>query len=355
MIRIRHVDDETPRHAGDARRLDPITRAPTEAPPIRMRDVLLVPWSDAQGDERQFQPVRERPVELGRDLVLVRFDADEVELLVNACLPRGHYFVAQMQDPFLYGFERELDPANYRDRFAWDSDGAIKVALQLSRLVVDNGYSTEFAARVVDHEDGQKQVVPHVMHLFRFMPTYRLREDRDWLTEEEATELRDLIDAYWASMDDLPVRVARALSLSEGVVHTGVLERALVLLMMGVEALLNTNKERVVKQLTTRMPLVAGEVGVAGISRRYSRRMYDDRSHPAHGQELKLPAVTANSQDDDAPAAFDADYFAKVARLQDLLRAIVRRAISDPEFADVFRSDNAIRARWPVLVDGVAY
>jgi hypothetical protein len=46
---------------------------------------------------------------------------------------------------------------------------------------------------------------------------------------------------------------------------------------------------------------------------------------------------------------------AKVAKLQDLLRAIVRRAIEDPAFADVFRSGATIRARWPVVVDGIAY
>ena len=124
--------------------------------------------------------------------------------------------------------------------------------------------------------------------------------------------------------------------------------------MMGIEALLNTNKDKVVKQITTRMPLVAAEVGIAGVSGTYARRMYSDRSHPAHGQELNLPPATASGQEDDPPAAID-PYFGKVARLQDLLRAIVRRAIDDLEFADVFRSNAAIRARWPVVADEVEY
>src|SRR5919201_5542055 len=106
-------------------------------------------------------------------------------------------------------------------------------------------------------------------------------------------------------MDDLPTRVARALSLSEGFVHSGVLERPLVLLMMGVEALLNTHKDKVSKPITTRLPLAAAEVGVSGISRRYATRIYADRSHPAHGQELKLRAATASGEEDDAPAGID--------------------------------------------------
>ena len=54
-MRTRLVTPVTPR------RLDPITKAPTTAPAVRMRDLLLVPWSDAEGDDR-------RPVNLRRIL-----------------------------------------------------------------------------------------------------------------------------------------------------------------------------------------------------------------------------------------------------------------------------------------------
>jgi len=42
--RISHVDDETPRHSGDAQQLDPIRKAPTDAAAVRMRDLLLIPF-----------------------------------------------------------------------------------------------------------------------------------------------------------------------------------------------------------------------------------------------------------------------------------------------------------------------
>jgi hypothetical protein len=38
----------------------------------------------------------------------------------------------------------------------------------------------------------------------------------------------------------------------------------------------------------------------------------------------------------------------EVARLQELLRAAVRRCIEDDGFREVFTDDDAIRERWPV-------
>lgn len=59
------------------------------------------------------------------------------------------------------------------NHFNWDADGVIITALQLSRVVRDNGYSPEFAARIVEREDGQKQVISQGQHYFSFLPTYR--------------------------------------------------------------------------------------------------------------------------------------------------------------------------------------
>jgi hypothetical protein len=353
--RVHHVDNPTPRHAGDAARLDAITRAPTDAPVVRIRDILLVCWSDADGDEREFPPVTD-PVPLGRDLCLVRLDNDEAQLVVSACLPRGHYFVPTWQSPFLYAFEREINVAGYdTDRFSWDTDGTIKTALQLSRLVVDHGYSTEFAARIVDHADAHQQIVPHFIHLLRFTPTYRLRRDRDWFTDGDAHALARLLAAYWATMEALPPRVHRAISVGESVVHSGTVERSLVLLMMGLEPLLNTHDEKVAKQITTRIPLLAHDVGVPNVSKTFASQMYDERSRPAHGQELSLQAWTANTEEGNGSSEVSPAYLEKLGRLQDILRAATRKAIEDPEFAAVFQEEHTIRTRWPVTVDGVHY
>jgi hypothetical protein len=348
MPRIRNLDDPDELQAANAAELDWVGRAPTAAPASRVRDVLLIPTSTAEGDWDAHPPVGSPPVDLGRGLNMTELDHDEAELVMNACTPRGHYFFAVRQFGGLYAFVLDVDLDIYEQHhFNWDVDGAIITALQLSRVLRDNGHSPEFAARIVEHEDGQKQVIPQGQHYFSFLPTFRLRDDRDWLTAAEAQELRSLLDAYWTNMNTLPRQLARAISLSEGAVHQSTLERALVTLFMGLEALLNTGKHQVTKQITKRMPLLADDVGVAGVSRTFARAMYADRSSPAHGQELALPPASRTGQAT-RTSDIDPNYLAKVARVQDLLRTATRRGIEDPAFAATFADVSSIRARWPV-------
>ena len=39
-------------------------------------------------------------------------------------------------------------------------EALISDALAMSRLILDNGYSTEYAARIFDYSDGEQQVMP---------------------------------------------------------------------------------------------------------------------------------------------------------------------------------------------------
>jgi hypothetical protein len=168
-----------------------------------------------------------------------------------------------------------------------------------------------------------------------FLPVYRLRNDRDWLTEDEAHALRDLLDAYLTRRGDLPDRVHRAISLSEGVVHNRVIEGALNLVVIGLESLLNTNRVQVRRQMMTRIPLLAAEVGVDGVDEAFADQMYDHRSRAAHGAQVPLPPAAPEQAF--GGGQIDAAYLAKVALLQDVLRATTRKAIEDPAFAGGLR------------------
>jgi hypothetical protein len=127
-------------HHGDAADLPFMGGAPTDAPVERVRDVLLVPTSQAEGDYGTHPPAGAPPVDLRRDLVLTQFDQDEADLIMNACMPRGHYFIAIRQYMCLYAFVRTLDAAVAAgpNAYAWDEDNAIFIAMLLSRLVRDN-------------------------------------------------------------------------------------------------------------------------------------------------------------------------------------------------------------------------
>lgn len=349
--RIRNIDDPDELSAGSAEGLEWIGRAPTTSEVVRVRDLLLIPTPASDGDWETHPPVEET-VDLGRNLSLTAVEHDVGQLVMNACTPRGHYFFPVRQFSALYAFSLEVDLETYRrDHFHFDNEGVLITALQLSRLIRDNGYTMEYVARVVDYADGQRQVVPHGQHYFAYLAAYRVREDRDWLTTGEAEELRGLLDAYWANMDALPQQVTLAISLSEGVVHQTTRERGLVVLFMGLEALLNTGRHQVTKQITKRMVMLGQELGFDGISRRFATEMYAARSSPAHGQELRLRATTSAKQEPRQrrwTTDLESDYLAKFARIQDLLRAATRRAIEDPEFAAVFTDIDSIRRRFPV-------
>lgn len=83
-------------------------------------------------------------IDLGRGITIEDLDRDTVALVMNACTPRGHYFLPVRQFGQRYSFVKEVSLDELDERhYAWDTDGTLDDALTLSRLVRDNGYSTE--------------------------------------------------------------------------------------------------------------------------------------------------------------------------------------------------------------------
>lgn len=146
----------------------------TEAPITGVRDVLICandPSYDLpEGEYLRHPPIgslcllREEgsspPVDLGRGVRIDRLSPEEEELVMNACTPRGHYFSPIRQFGQTYSMIRDVNLAEHEEHpFRWDHEGVIWDALSLSRLVRDNGHSTQYAARIIDHEDGMQTVV----------------------------------------------------------------------------------------------------------------------------------------------------------------------------------------------------
>jgi hypothetical protein len=270
-----------PRHTGDAKNLpDFMARAPTEAAVLAIRDVLVVPTTVVEGDyaREEDQPAGDPAVEIANDLTLEHLPREDSELVMNACTQRGHYFLGVRQFGERYSFVRRVDPAVYEGErsFGWDDGNMIWFAMVLSRLVRDNGHSFEFAARIVDHEDGMQQVIP-VTPLVTGV-TYRLRRDRDWLTASEAVELRQLFADNWAVKDALPWKVIQAINLSEDAVHLRILQRALLLITVALDGLVHSHRRNLKKQFCERLPQLADEVGVEGIDEEFASELWDRRS-----------------------------------------------------------------------------
>lgn len=329
---------EAARHPADARDLDPVALPPGAGPRKRVFDALLVTTGGA-GSFDEFvahPPVGETAFVLGRDLVITKLGHDLEELIFNACQLRGHFFFGARQYGCRYVFVREY-PVDEEDRTRWDPDNVIYEAVALSRLVHDNDHLTEYAARVVEYEGGDCSVLPFDLQASRY--TFRTGEDRDWLDTDDAQALAALLKTYWAERDGFPRRVTDALWQAEHLVQERYLDVVLPGLVAALEGLVSSSTEQVTRQFTTRVPMLAAELGIEGVSRSFCRQMYEARSQGAHGSPINL--FTASRQDEGVE---------KVARLLTVLRATIRRAIEDPAFRAAFEDDASVRARWPLRV-----
>jgi hypothetical protein len=350
-----------PRHPGDAKDLpSSISKAPTDAQVVAVRDVILIPTTYVEDDSEHEVPAGDEPLGIADETTIERISHADAELILNACTHRGHYFFGVRQFGQRYSFVRRVELDAYEpEPYAWDERRLLFFSIFLSRLIHDNGHSLEYAARLVDHEDGLQQVIP--AYAPSAVATFRLRRDRDWLTAEEAGDLRQLLTDFLPVKDALPWKVVHALNLSEEVVHVRILQRALLLLAIGLEGLVQSASNGVAKQFRERLPSLADEVGVDGVDEGYAQELYARRSEAAHGApvsafrvrpqpEAPMEGEPGQPEGEPEPPQADPGDAAFLAKAQDLIRAITRKAIQDSKFREAFESPESVAAQWPVEV-----
>jgi hypothetical protein len=127
---------------------------------------------------------------------------------------------------------------------------------------------------------------------------YRAHSGRDWLDAAEAAELAALLDCYWQREAQLGDRIGNAIWLVEQSARRKYDFEALLSIVAGLEALLNTGPHQNTKQFKQRVPDMARELGVSGLSRSMAGRLYEQRSIAAHGRRLRL---VSPRPDDPAP------------------------------------------------------
>lgn len=313
----------------------------------RVRDIVIVP-TDARftnlPDWDTHPPASwdNGPVALGDGITIECLSGEDAKAVMDASTPAGENFEATRQFSQLYAFVREIGDAEYQNPHSgWDMTHALTYTLALSRLVLDNAYCTEFAARLIEEPDGRRIIEP-VLGLDQRL-AYRLRETRFWLTETEAAELATLRDAFSRNEGLLPDRVRRAIWRCGRSAETRFLGETVMHVVTGLEALLKTERHNATNQFTTRMPMLAAAL-VPGGSATDWRAVYAARSDVSHGAEVALFAAPGRTRGGTPPPAA----IALVAATQDLLRAAVRRAIEDAAFRAQFADDGAVRAAWPI-------
>lgn len=140
----------------------------------------------------------------------------------------------------------------------------------------------------------------------------------------------------------------------------GILQRALLLISVALEGLIQSDRQKVSRQFRERLPKLAAEVGVEGIDEQFAVELYEARSEAAHGAQVSMfqpkpqPERPGEGEQPEQPHGepeppeAGEDRAARVALAQDLLRAATRRAIQDPDFRQIFASEETVAAKWPV-------
>lgn len=302
---------------------------------VRAIDYLVV-TSDEK--DRRTPAGQSGPVELAHGVRIERLDCDLANRLFDATSLRGENWSPTRQFHAVHAFVREAwkEGEGTAPLNSWDYERRVWPVVQLSRLIRDNGTSTEHAAQLQVHADGAERIVP--FDGFESHVVYRLYPDRPgWLDTDEAVQLRALADAFWSG-PEFPRRVGRALRQTEEITGVRYLQNAIPLVVGGFESLVKIGRQHLKAQFSQRVPAIAAEVCI-DLSIAECEGVYDDRSGLVHGVglDLELPHEV-----DESGHRFNA--------LQETLRRVVRRAIEDRTFAAIFEDEARITERWPATV-----
>jgi hypothetical protein len=316
-----------------------------------VRDVLIHVTGGGDFADEDFQahpPIAfpdPTPVLLADDLRIEALRDEEAEAVMDACTLRGVEFKAYRQFGQRYSFIRSIPMEDFAAEgfklFAWDHDNRLYEAVVLSRLIVDNATSTEWAARIITFSDGHHQIVPAPRSEANHI--YRIDVDaRDWLDHSEGEALRQLLARFYEVRNTYSERVNTAIWLGEYARQTHWVDLAIPLTVTAVEGLISSGREHVTRQFVERVPRLATELGVNGVSKNFCRKLYDDRSHGVHAGRLPVTDGTG-------PEASTA----RLRRSRERLTVAERRLIEDRELRSRFDSDQAVQEAWPVTVPAV--
>lgn len=157
------------------------------------------------------------PVTLAPGLTIEQLPNELAERVIEAATPRGENFEPTRQFSQLYSFVRRGPLEDHY--FTFDADLLIRHALQLSRLVVPNAHSTNYAARVLIPATFPNKEGPTIAPLHpesREFAFHLGTGARDWLTAVDAVDLARLVERWLEVRDRLPQRVTNALWWASG-------------------------------------------------------------------------------------------------------------------------------------------
>ncbi len=266
---------------------------------------------------------------LSDDLWVGPLESELAWKVIESCEPPGLWIAARPTRQYaqLYAFGRDV---GHTDEINWDTDNRLYTCISLSRIVHPTSVSLAYAARIVSntHYPDKIEIVPGPVR-GHSSETYLARESaRDWLTIEQLNELKTLLSNL--SWKELPERIRRALWLNSHAASEYFLDLRWGTLCTALESLVHTDRERSTYQFVSRIAALSERLNEP-ISEETAKLFYELRSGLVHGG--KFPELSGEK-------------LHLYETMESVLRRTISSAILDPAFAELFRSDEAIREAW---------
>jgi hypothetical protein len=265
---------------------------------LSITDIVVIAAHHNDGDWSEGPPAGDPPVQLLPDLRLMRLPTEEAHTYQQACEPR--HFNYEAADPgggHRYAFIRHPAPAaSVQTLHNFDIDDVLHLAIALSRYFVLNGHCTETAVRRIEGME-PSLVISAVLPTNRFYAWRVLDGSRAYLTQQDAQQLGPLLATLIRDRERLPPRIWNAIWFCEESFRTRFTEVACVDVVTAMESLLKVGRHRATAQFTTRVPALAREVGVAGITRRMADAFYARRSRSVHGRRVRVDTFAPATRD----------------------------------------------------------
>ncbi len=295
------------------------------------------------------QPVRNR-THLGRHVWLGGLDRSLERDIMTACEPHGLVSTPRLHQP-LYTFYRTVETEAPYDSKGWDPGGFLQQAVLCSHLARFTTAGLDYAARVI--EGPHRQVVPIVIEPGKAwlldIPPREAGTLQNWLTVEDATLTARLVEASFAT--NLPRRVKDSLFFFEYanyIVNTNVRWPVLATASEALVKLWNVDAAGSTQVFVQRMKMLSERVGYP-VDDDDLVACYKQRSRLVHtGMFDAVPLLNGPDVDGTDPQGFTAERRHLYALHEEVLRRALVRCILEPEFAQMFASDEAVSRNFPL-------
>ena len=273
------------------------------------------------------KPIRKR-IDLANDLYIDLLPTDFAQNIFKACEPKGYCFDPILQFGQMYSFVRK-NPPN-RDDLKWDADQRLQLCIALSRLIHPTSISTEYAARMfLTSESNIKRIITYPVSWNSSKP-FVVDTNLNFLTEIDAQNLKQLIEAY----DKKPLEdpLARAMWYHDYAAKSYEIDLRWTLVATGIEVIVHIDRCKSTRQFVERVQELSIAVGAGNITKNQAGEMYELRSSLAHGQGLG--ETTPEKKE-------------LYKKMEDILRLTIQKSILEASFRDLLSPDK-IRKIWPV-------